>query len=235
MSSTQGSIQVMKSDRSGTLTGAWRVLGLTIAGLSLTVGGLGLGGCNNELKDQNAALSKENTELRAKFTEAETQKQQSEQMRVQAEQRAATLQTQISTAATQPAPRMAGGDDSPEPKARRAASGGSDKTIEISSDLLFGPGSATLKPDAKRELDKYVSRFKGASSITIEGHTDSDPIRKSKWPSNQALSKARADAVREYLASKGVSKSKISTVGKGSSEPRGSKKESRRVDIVVAE
>ena len=125
------------------------------------------------------------------------------------------------------------------PIARRGSgpSGGDERTIEISGDVLFGPGSAVLKVDAKRELDRVISELKHARSIVIEGHTDSDPIRKAsaKYKTNEALSKARADAVKTYLVSKGVSKSKISTVGKGASEPKETKAKSRRVDIVVVE
>ena len=107
---------------------------------------------------------------------------------------------------------------------------------EVAGDVLFASGQATLKADAKKKLDSIARELNGRYSgndIRIEGHTDSDPIRKSKWGSNEALSKARAEAVREYLQSKGVSGGRMSTVGKGSSEPKGTKAASRRVDIII--
>lgn len=207
-------------------------LALAVLGSALV-----LGGCNNKLKDENQALRDENAQIKqqSEASAAEKQAMAAQLESIRAENaRLAQMQQQM--AAQPPVAQPSGGDtwngrgpDRPvvrEPRSR---------TIEISSDVLFTPGSASLKPDARRELDKYLGRLRSASNITIEGHTDSDPIRKSKWGSNQALSKARADAVRDYLASKGVSRSKIDTVGKGSSEPKGTKAQSRRVDIVVVE
>ena len=222
------------TDRSRKLGGGF----LKIASLAVLGAGVILGGCNNKIKEENEALSKENVELREKMTSAETQKQGLEQ-RVQAQQsEIVTLRTETSAARNTQAFQQPFVDNT-EPRASGKARGGGNtdnsRTIEISSDVLFGPGSATLKPESKRELDKVAAQLKSARSITIEGYTDSDPIKRSHWKNNEALSKARADAVKEYLASKGVGKGRIVAVGKGSSDPRPTKKESRRVDIVVAE
>jgi outer membrane protein OmpA-like peptidoglycan-associated protein len=212
--------------------GGVKVLGLVVLGM-----GLVLGGCNNKLKDENQALRDENAQIKQQVEATAAEKaalQQQMQMLQSENARLATIQTQQPPVAP-PTDSWngggggGGGADRPiirEPRAR---------TIEISSDVLFAPGSATLKAESRRELGRYLSRLRSASSITIEGHTDSDPIRRSRWGSNQALSKARADAVRDYLVSQGVSRSKIDTVGKGSSEPKATKAQSRRVDIVVVE
>ena len=69
--------------------------------------------------------------------------------------------------------------------------------------------------------------------IRIEGHTDSDPIRKSGHKSNYHLGFERAFAVREYLVSKGVGAERVSLSSYGPSQPRQSKASSRRVQIVV--
>ena len=51
--------------------------------------------------------------------------------------------------------------------------------------------------------------------MRIEGHTDS--IGSDSY--NQALSERRAQAVKAYLVSKGISATRLSTEGKGESEP----------------
>src|SRR5258708_6437582 len=82
----------------------------------------------------------------------------------------------------------------------------------LRSDVFFGAGQATLLPEAKKSLGKVTAALKkeyARKPIRIEGHTDSDPIRKSHWKSNQELSEKRADAVREFLVSKGIESSRI--------------------------
>lgn len=209
----------------------WKAIGMAVV-----AAGLVLGGCNNKVKEENEALSKENAELREKVSSIDSQNAQTQQQLTQLQSDNARLQAELAAKAAQPVAQQ-GGDNwgGGGNGGQIVRPGAQTNTIEISSDVLFGSGSATLKPEARKELDKYMTRLKSASAITIEGHTDTDPIRKSKWGSNQALSKARADAVRDYLASRGVSRSKIDTVGKGSSEPKSTKAKSRRVDIVVVE
>ncbi|MBY0311343.1 MAG: OmpA family protein [Phycisphaerales bacterium] len=212
-------------------------IGARLLGLGVLAAGLVLGGCNNKLKEENEALKTEAAELREKVNSVDSEKAALATQTQQLQSQNAQLQSELASARQAPAAPGWNGDAGTGGGGR---SGGTvreprERMIEISSDVLFGSGSATLKPDARKELDKYMSRFKSASTIRIEGHTDSDPIKKSKWGSNQALSKARADAVKTYIVSRGVSSSKIDTVGKGASEPKGSKAASRRVDIVLAE
>ena len=111
-------------------------------------------------------------------------------------------------------------------------------TVHLPSDVFFDPGAATLKSTAKASLDKVISalnkgRYAG-KGIRIEGHTDATPIRVSKWSSNQELSEARAEAVRAYLASKGLDASRLTTKGFGDTKPRSTDlSKNRRVEIVV--
>ena len=70
--------------------------------------------------------------------------------------------------------------------------------------------------------------------IIINGHTDSDPIRKSGFKSNHHLGFERGWAVYEYLVNRGESQSRLSS-SYGPNSPLDSKKESRRVEIVVAD
>jgi outer membrane protein OmpA-like peptidoglycan-associated protein len=73
-------------------------------------------------------------------------------------------------------------------------------------------GSASLTAAAKREIDsKLVSVLAGGVSVEIASHTDS---RGSK-SSNRALSERRAQAVTNYLISKGINSSRIVSNGYG--------------------
>lgn len=110
-------------------------------------------------------------------------------------------------------------------------------TVRVPGDVLFASGQVTLSDGAKKtlkEVAKALNESYAGRSVVIEGHTDSDPIRKSKWASNEALSEARAQAVATYLSQQGVSGNRISTIGMGASQPRGNdKSKNRRVEIVV--
>ena len=80
------------------------------------------------------------------------------------------------------------------------------------------------------------SKFAGRR-FYVEGHTDSDPIQKTKdkYRDNRQLSSERADAVVRALARQGVPDDAMVVVGYGQYEPRDpkTKARNRRVEIVV--
>ena len=111
------------------------------------------------------------------------------------------------------------------------------ETHTLSGDALFDFDKSNLRPDAVEALDHIVQKYRGASlkSMSIVGHTDS----KGSDAYNQALSERRAASVREYLAGQGVDGSRISTSGRGESEPVASndtaegRQQNRRVSITA--
>ena len=115
-------------------------------------------------------------------------------------------------------------------------------TVTLPDAILFMPGKATLKGATNADLDHIVnvlhSKYQGRQ-IDIIGHTDSDPIRKSKWADNWELSSERALTVLRYLNSHGVQAEFLRGVACGSSKPVSSnssatgKTKNRRVEIVV--
>lgn len=115
-------------------------------------------------------------------------------------------------------------------------------TVTLQNTVLFSSGKATLKKSTISELDHIRSviqdRYSG-KKIDVVGHTDSDPIKKSKWKDNWQLSAERALSVLRYLNSKGISSEQIRAVASGSSRPVASNKsasgkaQNRRVEIVV--
>jgi OOP family OmpA-OmpF porin len=90
--------------------------------------------------------------------------------------------------------------------------------VSFNADVLFGFDRSAISPAGKRALDKFVNEIRGVefSQIIIHGHTD----RIGTAAYNEKLSLQRANAVKAYLVSRNAtSADKISTVGKGSSEP----------------
>jgi len=115
-------------------------------------------------------------------------------------------------------------------------------TVTLPNAILFDSGKAELKKATSTELDHIQSVLKRQYSgrqIDVVGHTDSDPIRKSKWKDNWELSAQRALTVVRYLISRGVTEGKIRAVGRGASKSIASnatasgKARNRRVEIVV--
>ena len=91
--------------------------------------------------------------------------------------------------------------------------------ITLASKALFDFDKAVLKPEGKAAIDsEIISKLPGVQKlelVLVTGHTD--PIGTQAY--NQKLSERRADAVRDYLVSKGVPKDKIETLGMGKTQP----------------
>ena len=113
--------------------------------------------------------------------------------------------------------------------------------ILISSDITFRPGQATLTTNAEKALAKVAKVLKEGDyrAIRVEGHTDSDPIRKSGWKSNKELSLERAKRVSGALARHGIPNGLMEVAGFGSDDPlvenktAAGKAKNRRVVITV--
>ncbi|MBC2836449.1 type VI secretion system protein TssL, long form [Paragemmobacter straminiformis] len=113
-------------------------------------------------------------------------------------------------------------------------------TIRIAGAGMFGSGSDALKP----EFDELLTRVADAlNSVTgpvlIAGHSDSDKIRTSRFPSNMHLSLARAEAVQKFLAAKLTDPARLTAEGRADKEPiadnatREGKAANRRIEIVL--
>ena len=103
--------------------------------------------------------------------------------------------------------------------------------------VTFVTGSAELTEAGRREADKFMTALTAPSltgkKFRIEGHTDSVGSR----DFNVDLSKRRAQAVVEYLATKGADRSRLSVVGYGFDKPmaglNASAGANRRVEVVL--
>jgi chemotaxis protein MotB len=96
------------------------------------------------------------------------------------------------------------------------------------SELFFDSGSAVLNAEGRNELDKLATALFDLERqippeinwvLRVDGHTDVRPIVTSQYPSNWALSAARAISVVEYLVSKGVSPQRLVAAGCGEFQP----------------
>lgn len=214
---------------------------LMCAGLmAATCGGL-LGGCKTVKKSDYEAAIQENTELRERVAGLqEVVRQANDQIAAcEAEKLALageSAQMRNQLMASGPT-RSAGGNTGFENIQGVTVGGRTDAiSVAVAGDVLFASGSVTLKSTAQASLDRVASvlqsRYSG-NLIRVEGYTDSDPIRKSQWKTNERLSAERALAVEAYLVSKGVNPDRIYAAAFGPANPRGSKQDSRRVEIVV--
>ena len=112
--------------------------------------------------------------------------------------------------------------------------------ITIPSSITFASGQATLSKGGQGALQKVAALLKqkyGAAKYSIEGHTDDEPIKKSKFETNCELSYARAMAVLAFLVSDcHIQDDDCVVVAHGQYEPlvaKGDKAKNRRVEIVV--
>jgi outer membrane protein OmpA-like peptidoglycan-associated protein len=196
-------------------------------------------GCSTVSKDRYESAIQENVELRDKIGVLESSVREYDQRNadVTAENQAlvnenARLQAQLEQAKTAAVSSQPFGDI----KGVNVSTRGGELVVGIAGDVLFDPGSVTLKRSAKATLDKIASELRSSyasKSIRVEGYTDTDPIRKSKWKTNERLSAERAMAVEAYLVSKGINNDAIYSAAFGPAHPKSTKSKSRRVEVVI--
>ncbi len=152
------------------------------------------------------------------------------------------------TAAADPIPggrSTAVGGQPPGKSGARAADAPAATVVRLPSDRLFDPGGDSLQPTGRRALDALADQLNGTSytRIRVIGHTD----RSGKATANLKLSRQRARAVRDHLATRGIPSEVLDHEGRGSRDAVidpgrcGRRKDARirclapdrRIDIVV--
>jgi OOP family OmpA-OmpF porin len=104
----------------------------------------------------------------------------------------------------------------PLPVAKEVAAPAHAAPLRITMETLFDFDSALLSADAGPALDGLVKQLAQADYQTVKIVGHADRIGRAKY--NQRLSEQRAEAVRNYLAARGIDGSKIAVSGVGSSE-----------------
>jgi chemotaxis protein MotB len=198
-------------------------------------------GCQNKLADENKALWQQNRELQARYNEAaNAPKADPGQVTAlqgeiaQRDAKISELESQLRAPAPgeKPDPQIAGIETSFD-----QATG--NMTVNIPGDVLFDAGRASLKESSKATLNKIAGAIKkdyAGKHVFVDGHTDPDPITKTKgmWQDNLDLSAERARVVAKYLTSQGLDQKNVDARAYGSTQPKKTKDASRRVEIVVA-
>jgi outer membrane protein OmpA-like peptidoglycan-associated protein len=109
--------------------------------------------------------------------------------------------------------------------------------VTFDSGILFGFDSDQLSAAARDNLRNLAESLQkhGNTEVLLVGHTDS--VGSSSY--NQGLSERRAQAASNYLASLGLSSTRVRATGRGMNEPIASneteagRQENRRVEVAI--
>lgn len=109
--------------------------------------------------------------------------------------------------------------------------------VKFDSGILFDFNKTDLKDAAKTNITNLAATMKNnpETNILIVGHTDD--VGSDSY--NLSLSQRRAEAVKSFTASQGITNSRLSTNGKGEMEPiadntsESGRTNNRRVEIVI--
>ena|SRR5436190_3371601 len=203
------------------------------------VGAIGMSGCvakskyvkeqtrANDLDAQLAQSNKNNQDLAQQLQATQQSASQLAEEKSQQENIAAKLQEQI---------------HSDQVKISEIAG---KVSINMVDKVLFGSGSAQIKPEGQAILTKVGNALKTIQDkrIWVGGHTDNVAISPSlcdTFASNWELSSARATAVTRFLQDKtGIPGERLLAVGLGQFQPVGDNKsaegraQNRRIEILL--
>lgn len=116
--------------------------------------------------------------------------------------------------------------------------------ISIPGSVLFSSGNATLTSGGRRALDRIAADVRARYNdrdIYVFGHTDNEPIRKSKWKDNWELGAMRALNVVRHLRGSGIPEEHLVQANCGPFRPRSSningdgKRQNRRVEFYAVD
>ena len=173
-----------------------------------------------ELEARKAELESRKSELESKLSAKEAALTESEKARKDAEARAQAALASLNELA-------------------QVKEEANETVITLSGSVLFKTGESELLPIAETNLAKVadaIQKMDDEKQIVIEGHTDS----RGAVDMNKDLSQKRAQSVMDFLASKGVDKSRMKAVGRGESEPVASndspegRANNRRVELHIS-
>jgi chemotaxis protein MotB len=117
-------------------------------------------------------------------------------------------------------------------------------TVDLSEQIFFDSGRATLKPGGKQVLKKVADAIQAYENkiIRVVGYTDNVPVAKAlqgKYPTNWELSVARATTVVRFLQDAGIPPERMVASGRGEYSPVASndtaegRQKNRRIEIML--
>jgi type VI secretion system protein ImpK len=112
--------------------------------------------------------------------------------------------------------------------------------VTIRGDGLFAPGSATISEQYVPLVMRIADALNSVpGQVQITGHTDNQPIRSARFPSNWHLSQERARSVLQLLAQKVTPANRLAAEGRADAEPvagndtPANRSRNRRVEITL--
>lgn len=114
-------------------------------------------------------------------------------------------------------------------------------SFRINSEVMFPSGDATLTPVGQAMVDRLLPVFNKVPehTIVVVGHTDNQPMRSSRFPSNWELAAGRAAAVVRHLETRGLNPTRLMATGMADTHPLASnatpegRAANRRVEITM--
>ncbi len=114
--------------------------------------------------------------------------------------------------------------------------------IRIKGSGMFGSGSDHLQDKFQEPVRRVaVALNEEPGSVIVAGHSDNVPIRSSRFPSNLALSLARAKSVMNQMAGELTNPDRLSAEGRADSEPiadnatREGRATNRRIEVLLVQ
>ena len=111
----------------------------------------------------------------------------------------------------------AAGQASTPPATQLVPGSQQDLVANVGDRVFFDYDQFTLKPEVRRTLDRqaeWMGRYPNVR-LSIEGHADERGTREY----NLALAERRAKSVKDYLVSKGVNASRLTSISYGKERP----------------
>lgn len=119
---------------------------------------------------------------------------------------------------------------------------GNTLTIRLAGSGMFGSGSDQLKSEFDDPIDRLTQALDDETGkIIVVGHSDNVPIRSSRFPSNMALSLARAKSVMARMAGSMSDPARLSAEGRADQEPiadnstRDGRAKNRRIEVLLVQ
>jgi chemotaxis protein MotB len=175
-------------------------------------------------------LASERGQLQASLADAEKRAEELRKQKAAAEARAATFRTLVD-------------------KLRSMIDAGQIKVsirngrmiIALPNDILFDPGKTDVKKDGKEAIAKIAQVLATFADrhFLVAGHTDSQPIKTARFPSNWELSTARSVEVLKLLIENGMKAQALGAVGYAEFDPvasnddQSTRAQNRRIEIVL--
>jgi outer membrane protein OmpA-like peptidoglycan-associated protein len=109
--------------------------------------------------------------------------------------------------------------------------------VTFDSGILFDFDSSALRNEARQNLSEFAESMTDFedTNILVVGHTDAQGAAEY----NQGLSERRAESATNYLAERGIDSGRLTSVGRGETEPVASnetaegRQQNRRVEVAI--